>query len=79
MGPVSNWMGDPHSSAIGCCSRAVRGEALNCWVRTDKLTNKNFVIENKAKFLSTKDSTLCGHYLWTHGLGHNFELHIHNN
>ena len=39
MGPASSWMGGPHSSAIGCCSRAGRGEALNCWVYTNMLTN----------------------------------------
>ena len=32
VGPVSSWMGVPHSNATGCCFRAIDGEALNWWV-----------------------------------------------
>ena len=42
LGPVSSWMGVPHSSAIGCGSRAVLGEAQNYWVHTDTITCKNY-------------------------------------
>ena len=42
-GPVISWMGDPHSSAIGCCSRAVRGEALNRWVHNETKMPRNLL------------------------------------
>ena len=56
MGPVSSWMGAPHSSAIGCCSRAVRGEALNCWVYTNTLANKQHLAEFNYCLLYTSPS-----------------------